>query len=161
MVLMKPKSGVELLLHNIRSVYNVGAIFRTAECLGVSKIWLSGYTPTPVDRFGRVRSDFHKVALGTEDRVPWQVVPELSKLIEDKKSSGYQIVALEQTNDSVPLQSYIPEAPILLMPGTETTGVDESLLQLCDLTVEIQQSGTKESLNIHAAISIALWHMLK
>lgn len=155
------KPVVELVLHNIRSVYNTAAIFRTAECLGVAMIWLSGYTPAPIDRFGRQRPDFHKVALGSEKDVAWEVMDDLADLVESKKRSGYKIVALEQTNDSIQLQSFQITSPIILIPGTETTGIEPRVLELCDTVVEIDQSGVKESLNIHAATAITLWHMLK
>lgn len=152
---------VELLLHNIRSVYNVAAIFRTAECLGVDKIWLSGYTPRPIDRFGRVRADFHKVALGTENEVAWEGIDDIESLITDKKNDDYQVVALEQTKQSIDLVTYSPGKKILLIPGTETTGLDKEILDQCDLTLEITQQGTKESLNVHVATAITLWHLLK
>lgn len=154
------KQSVSLLLHNIRSVYNVGSIFRTAECLGVEKIYLSGYTPAPVDRFGRARSDFHKVALGTEKVIAWEQVKDYTGLIKGLKHNSYEIVALEQVSDSQLLQNFVPIQPILLIPGTETTGVDPELVEMCDTTVEIAQQGTKESLNVHTATAIACWHLL-
>ena len=151
---------VELLLHNIRSVYNTAAIFRTAECLGVNKIFLSGYTPAPIDRFGRVRSDFHKVALGTETEIEWEQIDNPKSLMGAKKNKGYEVIALEQTNNSQQLKDFVPLQSVLLIPGTETIGLEAELLDLCDVAVEIKQQGTKESLNVHSATAIALWHIL-
>ena len=151
---------VELLLHNIRSVYNTAAIFRTAECLGVSKIWLSGYTPAPIDRFGRARADFHKVALGTEREVEWEQVSQVLEFIKNKKAEGIKVVGLEQGSESVSLRNFQVSSNILLIPGTETTGLDIVIQDNCDQLLEIEQSGTKESLNVHAATAIALWKLL-
>jgi tRNA G18 (ribose-2'-O)-methylase SpoU len=141
-------------------VYNTAAIFRTAECLGVQKIWLSGYTPAPKDRFGRWRKDFHKVALGTEKTVEWEVVEKAEEFIGQKKRAGFEIVGLEQTDNSQQLKDFIPLQPILLIPGTETTGLDLEFQNLCDTFVEIKQQGNKESLNVHAATAIAIWCLL-
>src|SRR3989338_2417601 len=94
---------IYLILHNIRSVYNVGAIFRTADAVGVIKIYLSGYTPAPIDRFGRTRKDLHKSALGAEETVPWEITEDIGYLIESLRGKGYKIVALEQDPRSVEL----------------------------------------------------------
>ena len=152
---------VELLLHNIRSVYNTAAIFRTAECLGVKKIWLSGYTPAPIDRFGRERSDFHKVALGVEQIIPWEQADDFMKVITDHRDDGFVAVALEQAANSIALQNFKARSPVLLIPGTETIGVDEIIMNSVDQIVEISQVGTKESLNVMSATAIALWQLLQ
>lgn len=151
---------VELLLHNIRSVYNVASIFRTAECLGVSKIWLSGYTPAPVDRFGRKRNDFNKVALGTELEIDWEQIQDVNSLLRTKKDLDFTVVGLEQADNSIFLENYSITSSILLIPGTETTGLEVEIQNQCDALVEIKQIGIKESLNIQSATSIALWKLL-
>ena len=88
---MKPRNKVVLVLHDIRSVHNVGSIFRTAECFGVEKIYLSGYTPAPIDRFGRDRKDFEKVALGAEKLVPWEKHMDIFLLSQNLRKEKYQI----------------------------------------------------------------------
>jgi len=95
-----------LILHNIRSVHNVGSIFRTADAAGVSTIILSGYTPAPLDRFGRERKDFIKVSLGAERSVPWEQVKVLAPTLAQLKKEGYTLVALEQDAKSVSLFEY-------------------------------------------------------
>src|ERR1035438_3540943 len=97
------KQGVRLLLDNIRSVHNVGSIFRTAETLGISKIYCVGTTPVPIDRFGRKRKDFAKVALGAENMIPWKYVEEskVVELIKKLKIEGFKIIAIEQAKNSI------------------------------------------------------------
>lgn len=154
-------NNIHLLLHNIRSVYNTASIFRTSECLGVKKIWLSGYTPAPVDRFGRARSDFKKVSLGTENEIEWEEINNVLEFLKTMKQSSYELVGLEQTDQSVTLEQYSSKSEnILLIPGTETTGVDQAILELCDSVIEIDQRGKKESLNVQSAVSIAIWKLL-
>src|ERR1700690_1096716 len=92
-----------LVLHNIRSVHNVGSIFRTADAAGVSRIILSGYTPAPVDRFGRARKDFSKVSLGTEKTVSWEQTKQLTPALKKLKKEGYKLIAIEQDKKSVSL----------------------------------------------------------
>lgn len=149
-----------VLLHDIRSVINVGAIFRTADAIGVSEIVLSGTTPTPVDRFGRIRSDFAKSALGAEKKVPWRHITSLSTTLRTLKKNGYDIYALEQSLDSVDYKSVRPSEKIVLIPGNEVTGVPVSLLKKSDLIIEIPMQGIKESLNISVAVGIVLYQLL-
>ena len=151
---------IEILLHNIRSVYNVASIFRTSECFGVSKIWLSGYTPAPIDRFGRARSDFHKVALGTEMDMEWEQIENINELVLNKKNQKFKIIGLEQSEKSILLKNYSNiNQSILLIPGTETTGLELEILNQVDEIIEIEQVGHKESLNLVVATSIALWYL--
>jgi len=129
--------------------------------LGVGKIWISGYTPAPIDRFGRDRSDFNKVALGTEKIIDWEIVDEsIMVFLERLKYDGYEVVGLEQGSGSVLLREYNPSSSILLIPGTETTGLDSEIQNLCDNLIEIEQVGSKESLNVHSATAIALWKLM-
>jgi tRNA G18 (ribose-2'-O)-methylase SpoU len=151
---------VTLVLHDIRSVVNVGAIFRTAEAFGVGTVLLSGYTPGPLDRFGRMRSDFRKAALGAEDLMRWERAENPHDVIEKVKKEGRKLMVLEQTPDSVDirlLRKKITRAPLALVVGNEVLGVDELFLQNADFIVEIPMFGAKESLNVSSATAIALF----
>jgi 23S rRNA (guanosine2251-2'-O)-methyltransferase len=153
------KNDVRVLLHNIRSTHNVGSIFRTADALGVSKIYLSGYTPTPLDRFGRARKDVSKVALGAEKNIPWQYEdPQI--VITELKDEDYQVVGLEQTDNSVDYKKVSVSSKILFVVGNEVEGVDADILKLCDVVVEIPMQGKKESLNVSVAFGVALFRIL-
>lgn len=147
-------------MHNIRSVYNVGAIFRTADAAGVSKIYLTGYTPTPLDRFGRERKDVAKAALGAEKSVAWSHESEVHKVIMSLKSNGYEIVALEQAENSVDYKECKPSEKTALIIGEERYGITQDILDQCDHIVEIPMRGKKESLNVSVATGIALFRIL-
>jgi len=150
-----------LILDNIRSVENVGSIFRTAEGLGVSKIILVGITPTPLDRFGRKRADFAKVSLGAEETLKWEHVKEIESLIIKLKQEGFQIIALEQNPDSEDLSTFQTSGKFALMVGSETDGVSKIALENSDKIVEISMAGMKESLNVSVAAGVALFKLLK
>ena len=151
-----------LVLDNIRSVENTGSIFRTAECLGVSKIYLIGTTPAPLDRFGRKRADFSKVALGAEELVEWEYQKEISGVIKELKEQNFKIYALEQDLRSKKLiaHSSEPKAFVLIV-GNEVEGVSKNVLDTCDEIIEIEMKGQKESLNVSVATGIALFELLK
>jgi tRNA G18 (ribose-2'-O)-methylase SpoU len=149
-----------LLLHDLRSVYNVGSIFRTADACGVSKVILSGFTPAPSDRFGRARKDLAKTALGAEKNVYWKKVKSPESFIKKLKKESFQIIAIEQAKDSVDYKKVRGENKILLILGSETKGLPESILSLCDLIAEIPMKGKKESLNVSVAAGIALFRIL-
>lgn len=149
----------ELLIHNIRSVYNVGAMFRTADGVGVSHIHLSGYSPTPVDRFGRLRQDFHKCALGAEASVPWTYHESALDLISEKKKSGYTIIGLEQTDRSVDYKTIDTPEKVLLVIGTEVGGMDPEIIDACDVLIDIPMRGEKDSLNVSVATGVALYRL--
>ena len=148
-----------LVLGNIRSVHNVGAIFRTAEAIGVSKIYLCGYTPGPLDRFGRPRTDFKKAALGAESMVSWESVGDLSSLISKLKTENYYIVALEQDKKAADYKKILPKEHTALIVGNEVNGISPSSLKLCDKVVQIPMRGRKESLNVSVALGIALFRI--
>ena len=150
-----------LILDNIRSVENTGSIFRTAECLGVTKIYLIGTTPAPLDRFGRKRPDFAKVALGAEDLVEWEYAKELMPIRKELKSQNFKILALEQSENSKNLHDYKSPEMFALIVGNEVEGVSEEVLQKCDEVLEIEMKGEKESLNVSVATGIALFELLK
>lgn len=151
------KKSVYLLLHNIRSVYNVGAIFRTADAIGISKIYLSGYTPTPVDRFGDSRKDFAKSALGSEKTTPWEYKKTPTNLIERIKKEGYQIISVEQSAKSIDYKKIKPKPKTLVILGNEVFGISKKLLSKSDYIAEIPMRGKKESLNISVAAGIVLY----
>lgn len=143
------------ILHNIRSAYNVGAIFRTADACGISKIYVTGYTAGPVDRFGRPDAMIAKTALGAEKTIAWERA-EIVPLIEKLKGEGVQMVALEQSPRSVDYKQYDATAPTALILGNEVGGVEKELLELCDAIIEIPMRGAKESLNVSVAAGIVL-----
>ena len=149
-----------LALHNIRSVYNVGAIFRTADAVGVSKIYLCGYTPAPIDRFGRVRKDIAKAALGAEKTVEWESIDDTSKLISKLSREKYTILALEQDAKSISYKKVKLGLKNLLILGEEVSGIEQSILKKCDQILEIPMKGKKESLNVSVAAGVALFSIL-
>jgi 23S rRNA (guanosine2251-2'-O)-methyltransferase len=148
---------ITLILHNIRSVHNVGAIFRTADAVGVEEIILSGYTPTPLDRFHRLRKDFVKTALGAECSVPWRqarsLVPEIKKL----QMRSVQVVAVEQAARAVPYKMFTPAVKTALVLGNEVRGLSQAVLRACDAVVYIPMRGSKESLNVSVAAGVVLY----
>ncbi len=150
-----------LILDNIRSVHNVGSLFRTADGLGLSHIILSGTTPAPIDRFGRERNDFKKVSLGAEKTVSWEYVETTSGAIEMSKKDGYEIVALEQNSRSKNINEFSSDKNIALVLGPEVTGISQEVLSLCDSILEIPMFGKKESLNVSVAGAIAMYELLK
>ena len=154
------KKGIAVLLHNIRSAHNVGAIFRTADALGVETIYLSGYTPTPMDRFNRPRKDIAKVALGAEKTIRWQYEKDPKEIIFELKSNKYQIIALEQTKKSIDYKKVKIKYPVLFIVGNEVEGVPQETISLCDIVTEIPMAGDKESLNVSVAFGVGLFRML-
>ncbi|TSC82768.1 MAG: tRNA/rRNA methyltransferase SpoU [Parcubacteria group bacterium Gr01-1014_20] len=160
--------NLTLILHNIRSVYNVASIFRTADGAGVSKIYLVGVTPTPLDRFKKFRADFAKVALGAERTVTWEKRQGTSLLLKELKSDEYDILAVEQDKRSVPYYSYklsrdkrqVKNKKIALVLGEETKGLPKLVLDKCDKILEIPMRGKKESLNVSVAAGIVVYNLL-
>lgn len=150
-----------LILDNIRSVENTGSIFRTAEGLGVEKIIIVGTTPAPVDRFGRKRRDFSKVALGAEELVGYEVCKSISTKLKELKEEGYKIIALEQHANSTELSNLDTSklTNFALVVGNEVDGVSQEALALADMVVEIPMRGEKESLNVSVATGIALFQL--
>lgn len=158
---MLPFCGMHILiLHNIRSAENVGSMFRTADAFGVGKIYISGYSPGPVDRFGRAEQKVAKTALGAESTVPWERV-DVYECIKKLKAEGVCVVALEQDARSVDLSRYKAPAKLALIVGTEVTGIDAEILALADDVVEIPMQGSKESLNVAVAAGIALFSLTR
>ena len=152
---------VALLLHNIRSAHNVGAIFRTADAAGVAKIYLSGYTPTPIDRFGRPRKEIGKTALGGEHFIEWEYVKTSTKVIARLKKNGWRIVGVEQDARAVDYRSFKKNGPTLIIFGNEVRGISKALRDRCDTLVEIPMHGKKESLNVSVAAGIILFQLIQ
>ena len=152
---------VAVLLHNIRSAHNVGSIFRTADAAGASTVYLSGYTPTPLDRFGRPHKEIAKTALGGEVSVIWKYYKSPVSVVTALKKKGWNIVAVEQDARSIDYRSYRMAAPTLLILGNEVRGVSKSLLKRCDAVLEIPMRGKKESLNVSVAAGIVLFGTLQ
>lgn len=146
-----------IILHNIRSAQNVGAIFRTADAVGVEKIYLTGYTPAPLDRFGRVDSKIAKTALGAEKSVPWESCKSVGALIKRLKKNSVCIVAGEQSSNAVSCTRWKPKFPLAIILGNEVLGVSPAILRVCDEVVEIPMRGRKESLNVSVAAGILLF----
>jgi len=152
-----------VILHDIRSVENVGAMFRTADAAGINKIYLTGYTPTPIDRFGRKRGDLAKSALGAEEFVPWEQ-KSLPALMRSLKREGFYIIAIEQDKKSVDYKKLashkLKARKLAFIVGTEVTGIPKSVLTKCDVIAEIPMQGKKESLNVSVALGISLFRIL-
>ncbi|MBP9771729.1 MAG: RNA methyltransferase [Candidatus Pacebacteria bacterium] len=146
-----------VILDNIRSVYNVGSIFRTCDGAGVEKIYLCGTTPTPLDRFGRVRKDLAKVALGAEKTVPWEYTKTTEEAIESLKAEGVRVVAVEQSPSAISYKTFKQTSKIAFVFGNETDGVSKQVLDMCDTIVEIPMHGAKESLNVSVVAGIILF----
>jgi 23S rRNA (guanosine2251-2'-O)-methyltransferase len=151
---------VYILLHNIRSTHNVGSIFRTADAAGVTKVFLSGYTPQPVDRFGRAVKELKKVALGGEQSVAWEYIKNPTALLKKLKSQGVYLIGIEQNTRAVDYKKVKPKSLVLFMLGNEVEGISSTLLKLCDVVAEIPMHGKKESLNVAVTAGIALFRML-
>jgi tRNA G18 (ribose-2'-O)-methylase SpoU len=152
---------VSILLHNIRSTYNVGSIFRTADAVGVSKIYLSGYTPAPVDRFGRNRQDISRASLGAEKTVAWESVDSPFELIKELKKEKVKIIGLEQDKKSIDYKEINLDQRSLIILGEEVSGIEKKLIDLCDQIVEIPMFGKKESLNVSVATGVLLYRIMK
>jgi 23S rRNA (guanosine2251-2'-O)-methyltransferase len=154
------KKEVSIILHNIRSAHNVGSVFRTADALGVTRIFLTGYTPTPIDRFGNKRKDIAKVALGAEDTMPWEYKKAASLLISTLKSGGVSIVAVEQAVGAIDYKTVQIRFPVAFVFGNEVKGISKQILKKADIIAEIPMKGKKESLNVSVSLGVALFRML-
>lgn len=149
------KIPVIVALDNVRSMHNVGAVFRTADCFRIEKIILGGFTPVPPHR------EITKTAIGAESTVTWEHHQDLQPVIESLSKEGYTVCSLEQVHDSTILNNYpvnIQHKYVLLL-GHEIKGVSQDLIDLSDVSLEIPQYGTKHSLNVSVAAGIALHHL--
>lgn len=150
------------VLDNLRSVHNVGSIFRTCNAVGIEKIYCCGTTPTPLDNKGLRRKDFAKVALGAEDTVTWEYREDTESLVEELKQSGYYIISLEQDKHSVDYKEVNVEGKkdIAFIIGAEVDGIAHTIVKNSDIIAEIPMLGTKESLNVTIAFGIAVYRIL-
>ncbi len=136
---------------------NVGSIFRTADAAGVSKIYLTGYTPAPVDRFGRKNAKLTKASLGAEDSVSWESEADIFSLIKKLKNNKVQIVAVEQSPRAHPYMGVRIQAFAAFIFGNEVTGLPDEVATASDMVIEIPMKGKKESLNVSVAAGIVLF----
>lgn len=145
-----------VILHNIRSALNVGSVFRTADACGVSTIYLTGYTPAPVDRFGRPQPMIAKTALGAEKTVPWECHADCIGLLNRLKEEKIHIAAVEQSPRAIDYKQLPTDVPLALIFGNEVGGVEDAVLSLADTIAEIPMRGKKESLNVSVSAGIVL-----
>ncbi len=143
------------ILHNIRSCFNVGSIFRSADAVGIEKIYLTGYTPTPKTNPEKIK----KTALGAENFVPWVKKANVKKAIEELKREKVKIVALETEKSALPYYKFKPEFPLAILVGNEIRGIDKRTLKKADLVLRIPMLGKKESLNVAIAFSIVAFYI--
>ena len=153
-----------LILHDIRSAYNVGAIFRTADGAGVSKIFITGYTPIPAQQgkmyLTQAEKMIAKTALGAENMIPWEQSESLNEVLKKLKKENISIVALEKTAQAIDINSFKSSSQIALIVGNEVDGVAKETLDQCDAVVSIAMRGKKESLNVSVAAGIAMYKLL-
>ena len=166
----RPASGVVLVLDNVRSAHNVGSAFRTSDAFGVDKVYLCGICPVPPS------AELRKVALGAEEVVPSEHVDDTVALVRSLQASGYTVIAVEQTVNSVKLDEFVrsrvhpsehfvcgegcgpaTDKKIALVFGNEVDGVQQSVVDACDFSLEIPQRGTKHSLNVSVSVGVVLW----
>jgi len=149
----RAKSGIVLVLDNIRSAHNVGSAFRTSDAFGVDKIYLGGICPVPPS------PELRKVALGAEEVVPFEQVQDVVALVHRLQADGYTVIAVEQTVHSVKLDRFQPEPGrrYALIFGNEVDGVQQAVVDAADYALEIPQRGTKHSLNVSVSIGVVLW----
>lgn len=153
----KQKIPVVVVCDNIRSMYNVGSVFRTADGFLVEKIWLCGITASPPHK------EIRKTALGATDSVEWEYAKEVIDVVKELQQKGYAVIAVEQAEGSISLDEFEVDRSkkYVLIFGNEVDGVDQQLLDICDHALEIPQSGTKHSLNISVCAGIVLWKFYK
>lgn len=156
-----------LIAHDIRSCHNIGSLLRTAEGLGVHKVYLTGYTPYPLHSSDtrlphiaqKMQKQIAKTALGAEELVDWQHSESVTDVISYLKREGYTVVGLEQSSHAIPLPSYEPPEKTALLLGREVEGIAKEMLSLCDQIIEIPMSGKKESFNVVQAAAMAMYHI--
>jgi 23S rRNA (guanosine2251-2'-O)-methyltransferase len=153
-----------IILHNIRSTHNVGSIFRTADAAGCEEIYLCGITPAPKDRFGRVNEKVSKVALGAENWIAWEKVSRTTAVLDRLRKSGYKILAIEQSDDSIPYQKIkLLKKDLMktaIVVGNEIKGLPLGVLCRADKILEIPMHGRKESLNVAVAFGIVIFNLI-
>ncbi len=153
----QPKVPVVVVLDNVRSGLNVGSVFRTSDAFRIQKIYLCGITAKPPNR------EINKTALGATESVDWEYFDDTAVLVRELRQQGFTILAVEQTENSVKLQDFRldPSAKYALIFGNEVKGVQQNVIDLCDLALEIPQFGTKHSLNISVSAGIVIWEFVR
>lgn len=151
------KSPVIVILENIRSMHNVGSVFRTADAFLIEAIYICGYTAQPP------RKEIDKTALGATESVDWKYFSTAKEAIEDLQNNGYKTFAIEQVDKSISLEKFTALHPekVALIFGNEVAGVEADTISLCDGCIEIPQFGMKHSLNISVAAGIVLWEIIR
>ena len=145
-----------VILDDVRSMHNVGAIFRTCDAFAVTALYLCGYTPAPPHR------DIHKTALGATETVTWSNFTTTMDAVAAAREAGYKIMAVEQAHNSIMLNDlHWASEKIALVFGNEVTGVNEQVLETADGCIEIPQWGAKHSLNISVSVGVVLWEMVR
>ncbi|MGK9475245.1 RNA methyltransferase [Melioribacter sp. OK-6-Me] len=148
------KLPVYAVLHNIRSSYNVGSILRTSDGAMIEKLYLCGFTPAPP------KKEVLKTSLGAEESVAWEYIKDTKSIINELKSKGIKICALELTDSSKPYYNLTKnDFPLCLVVGNEISGVTDDILELCDISIEIPQYGIKQSLNVAVAYGISIFDL--
>jgi 23S rRNA (guanosine2251-2'-O)-methyltransferase len=152
-----PRFPIVVVLENIRSAYNVGSVFRSADAFFIEAVYLVGYCATPPHK------EIAKTALGAEEAVPWKQAAKATTAISELQSLGYKVLAAEQTDASVPIHQlpFLPDQKIAIVFGNEVSGVETDTLQSCDGCIEIPQFGMKHSLNIATAAGVVLWELVR
>ena len=149
------KDPIIVLLDDVRSLNNIGSVFRTCDAMGIKKMYLCGITGQPPHR------EIRKTAIGASESVDWEHKKNAPEILTKYRDLGYEIIAVEQTSNSQSLENYQLKNKILLIFGNEITGVSQKLIDLCDLSLEIPQWGTKHSMNISVSVGIVLWNLKK
>lgn len=140
-----------VILDNIRSLNNIGSVFRSSDAFAIEKIYLCGYTATPPHR------EIRKTAIGATESVDWEHQENILDVIQALKNQQYEVFAIEQTENSIKLQDFKPKGKLAIIMGNEVEGVQQEAIDLCDGVIEIPQEGTKHSLNISVSCGIVLW----
>src|SRR5688572_8882524 len=152
---LSSKIPVIAVLENVRSAYNVGSVFRTADAFLIEAIYLTGYTAKPPHK------EIKKTALGAEETVHWKHFPVASQAIQELHQNGYKVFAVEQVEHSVTLAKFEGTGSIAVIFGNEVSGIEQSTIALCDGCIEIPQLGMKHSLNIATAVGVVLWELVR
>lgn len=153
----KEKLPLVVVLDNIRSLNNIGSIFRTSDAFRVERLILCGITATPPS------PEIHKTALGAEDSVAWQYCSETADAVKELQAQGYRVYALELANGSTPLDRFTPkrDGRYAIVAGHEVDGVQQKVVDMCDGCIEIPQEGTKHSLNVAVSSAVAIWEFFR